>query len=377
MAEQETPAQAQAQAQGATARNALVVIAVVVTGAAVYWLSGILTPLALALFLMIMIDSFARALRRRFRFPAIAAMPLAILISVVLFCATAFVVASNAGGFLGELYGYTPKLDALLARLASAFGVAVPPTVVQLIQQLNPAVYVGQVAQAVEGFAASTFLVMIYLGFLLASRQGFERKTASLFRHPGERHNAAVVFLRIRNGVAGYLWVQTVACGIIGIGSWMVMAALGLNNALFWAFLIFIFGYIPIIGGLVGVAAPTLFGLVQFDTWWRAAVMFVALQTIGFVVGSIVYPRMQGKSLNIDPVVVLLALAFWGVVWGVPGMVLSTPLTVVAMVVLAQFAGTHWIAVMLSSDGEPLGGGHTAARVRAETHEEVGAVTQS
>ena len=64
-------------AQGSTTRNALVVIAVVVTGAAVYWLSAILTPLALALFLMIMIDSFARVLRPRLKFPAIAAMPLA------------------------------------------------------------------------------------------------------------------------------------------------------------------------------------------------------------------------------------------------------------------------------------------------------------
>ncbi len=355
MAEQDQPA------PGSTGRNALVVIAVVVCGAAIYWLSGILTPLALALFLMVMIDSFTRVLRRRLKFPTIAAMPLAILISVVLFCAAAYVVASNAGGFLGELYGYAPKLDGLIARVASAFGVAVPPTVAQLIQQLNPALYIGRVAQAVEGFAASTFLVMIYLGFLLASRQGFERKTVKLFRNPGDRHNAAVVFLRIRNGVEGYLWVQTVACGIIAIGSWGVMAMVGLNNALFWAFLIFIVGYIPIIGGLVGVAAPTLFALVQFDNWWRAAAMFVGLQMIGFVVGSIVYPRMQGKSLNIDPVVVLLALAFWGVVWGVPGMILSTPLTVVAMVVLAQFAGTRWIAVMLSSDGEPLGGGRTVA----------------
>jgi AI-2 transport protein TqsA len=373
MAEQDLPA----QALGATGRNALVVIATVVIGAAVYWLSAILTPLALALFLMIMIDSFARVLRRRFKFPHIAAMPLAILISVGLFGGAAYVVASNAAGFVGELYGYAPKLDAVIARLAGLVGIAVPPTVLQLIQQINPAGYIGQVAQAAEGFAASAFLVMIYLGFLLASRQGFERKTASLFHHPGERHNAAVVFLRIRNGIEGYLWVQTVACGIIGIGSWIVMAALGLNNALFWAFLIFIFGYIPIIGGLVGVAAPTLFGLVQFDHWWRAAVMFVALQTIGFVVGSIVYPRMQGKSLNIDPVVVLLALAFWGVIWGIPGMILSTPLTVVAMVVLAQFAGTRWIAVMLSSDGEPLGGGHSAARAHADTQDEVAVVTQS
>ncbi len=83
---------------------------------------------------------------------------------------------------------------------------------------------------------------------------------------------------------------------------------MALDNALFTGLPDrFIIGYIPIVGGLVGVAAPTLFAMVQFHGWWRTVIMVVALQTIGFVVGSIVYPRMQGKSLNIDPVVVLMA----------------------------------------------------------------------
>jgi predicted PurR-regulated permease PerM len=71
------------------------------------------------------------------------------------------------------------------------------------------------------------------------------------------------------------------------------------------------------------------------------------------IVGNIIYPRMQGRSLNIDPVVVLLALAFWGAVWGLAGAFLSTPLTVALMVIMAQFDGTRWIAVILSADGDP------------------------
>ena len=71
------------------------------------------------------------------------------------------------------------------------------------------------------------------------------------------------------------------------------------------------------------------------------------------IVGNVIYPRMQGRSLNIDPVVVLLALAFWGAVWGLPGAFLSTPLTVALMVIMAQFDGTRWIAVILSADGDP------------------------
>jgi Predicted permease len=103
----------------------------------------------------------------------------------------------------------------------------------------------------------------------------------------------------------------------------------------------------------VAVAAPPLFALVQFDTYWQAIVLFGVLQAIGMIVGNVIYPRMQGRSLNIDPVVVLLALAFWGAVWGLPGAFLSTPLTVALMVIMAQFDGTRWIAVILSADGDP------------------------
>ena len=74
---------------------------------------------------------------------------------------------------------------------------------------------------------------------------------------------------------------------------------------------------------------------------------------IGVIIGNVIYPRMQGRSLNIDPVVVLVSLAFWSAIWGVTGAFLSTPLTVMAMVVLAQFDGSRWIAVILSADGDP------------------------
>jgi hypothetical protein len=72
---------------------------------------------------------------------------------------------------------------------------------------------------------------------------------------------------------------------------------------------------------------------VQFESLWPAIILFIALQLIGMFVGNVIYPRMQGRSLNIDPVAVLLALAFWGAIWGLAGAFLSTPLTVMIMII--------------------------------------------
>jgi predicted PurR-regulated permease PerM len=91
----------------------------------------------------------------------------------------------------------------------------------------------------------------------------------------------------------------------------------------------------------------------EFDGVTRAIILVAGLEAVHFVVSHVVQPRMQGRSLNLDPIVVLLALAFWGAVWGVVGAFLSTPLTVVAMAILAEFRSSRPIAVLLSSDGKP------------------------
>lgn len=345
-------------------RNALVILATIAGGVVLYLLSDILTPLALALFLAVMIDGFARVLQARL--PGVsnrAAVPLAVVLSMVIFGGAAFFIADNATSFAAQLVTYAPKLNGLIARVAGMMGMDVPPTITQLVQRLDPASHLGQVARGLQSFASTAAFVLVYLGFILASRKGWERKAVNLFANREERQDAVAAFLRIRNGVEQYLWVQTVTGLMIAVASWLAMFAIGLDNALFWAILIFIASYIPVVGGIVAVALPPIFALVQFDGLWQAAVLFGVLQAIGMFVGNVVQPRMQGRSLNMDPIVLLLALAFWSVLWGLPGAFLSTPLTTVMMVILVQFQGTRWIAVLLSADGDPgqLKGGHAPA----------------
>ncbi|UTP39730.1 AI-2E family transporter [Phenylobacterium sp. LH3H17] len=340
--------------QPTVTRTATVILAVIACGATLYWLRSILTPLALAVFLAVMIDGFARVIRSRLPWVSErTALPAAIVLSVLLFGGSTFVIAENATSFVGQLVAYTPRLNGLIAQVAGLLGIDVPPTVSELFVRLNPSAYLADVAKGLQGFASDAFFILIYLGFIIASRRGFQRKVVGLFPHHAERTEAMAAFRRIRDGVERYLWVQTVTGLIIAVASWIAMAVMGLDNAIFWAFLIFIASYIPVIGGAVGILAPPIFALIQFPTFWPAVILLGVLQAIQFVVGNIILPRMQGDSLNMDPVVVLLSLAFWGALWGMAGMFLSTPLTVMAMVILAQFRGTRWLAVLLSADGEP------------------------
>ena len=251
--------QAPPAAPSSTARNALILIAAVAAGFALYALHGILTPLALALFLMVIIDGFSRVLRQRL--PQLSerlAFILAIVLTVVGFVGAAALVAADAGQFLGQIVTDLPRLNRVIAEVGPHVGMHAAPTMDELLHQLDPARYVGAVAQALQGFASGAVLVMIYLGFLFASRQGVRHKTDRLFIDPEEREGARQAFTHIRNGIERYLWVQTVTGLMIAAFSGVVIALVGMDNALFWAFLILVASYVPIIGGLVALILPCL-----------------------------------------------------------------------------------------------------------------------
>jgi predicted PurR-regulated permease PerM len=330
------------------------IVAVILVGGALWALRRIVEPFVLAVFLLIMVDGLARSIARRApRVPRPLALPAAMALIVGAVAVTVWLSANNIADFVAQAPRYEARLDALLFTGAQRFGLSNTPTTASLIHEINPAHYAGVIAPAAGHFGEGAVFTLIYLGFLVASRGGFSDKGARLFRTEAGRAEFLRVFERIRGGVERYLWVQTLVGLVITGLSAVLMLALGLSHVGFWCVLIFMTNYIPAIGAAVGVLFPAVFGLVEFDEVWRSGALLVGLEAVHFLVSHVLQPRMQGRSLNLDPIVVLLALAFWGALWGLVGAFLSTPLTVVMLAIFAEFGATRPVAVLLSSDGRP------------------------
>lgn len=336
-----------------TTARAVTLIAVILSGAALYVLRDIFTPLVMALFLLLMIDGFARGMRRYVAIPEGLAYFLAIFLTLAGFTATVWVISDGAAGIVAELNELPKQIDYFLLQISQDFGIRNTLTFSNIIQDFPLTEYAGRSLNLLRETASTIVFVLIYLGFLVASRAGFSRKVENLFPTPRAKSNAEEIFNRVRNGVENYLWIQTVTGIIIAVIAWGMMEAIGLNNALFWAFVIFIVCYIPILGGAIAGLAPPLFALIQLDSYIPAVILLVGLQALLFIMGNLVQPRMQSDRENIDPIAILLALAFWGAMWGAIGMFLSTPLAVLVMAILAEFKSTRWISVLLSADGNP------------------------
>jgi predicted PurR-regulated permease PerM len=159
------------------------------------------------------------------------------------------------------------------------------------------------------------------------------------------------VIAEIDHDIRIYMGVKTLASTITAALSWAIMTFVGLDFAEFWALLIFLFNFIPNIGSLIATALPTVLALAQFDTLRPFAIVGIGVTAVQLLVANVIEPNLTGKSLNMSPLVVMLALVLWGMMWGAVGMLLCVPITAVIMIILSHFPSTRWIPILLSKDG--------------------------
>jgi len=261
-------------------------------------------------------------------------------------------VSRNLGQVMAAAPAYEQNLLRLANQAAGLFGLEEVTDVRVLFEGLNLTGVIRGVTTGLMAVIGSLGTVGIYTVFLLLEKQHLDRKIAALF--PDVEREALVhrILQRIGQEIQSYIWLKTIFSLATSLATYVVMRAVGLDLAEFWALLIFALNFIPYIGAWLGVIFPALLALLQFETLTPFLVTTGALTLIQFTGGSIIEPRIMGTGLNVSPVVMLLSLALWGAIWGVVGMFLAVPLAVVVMIVCSHFEATRPIAVLLSADGE-------------------------
>ena len=338
----------------AVLRNASVFMAVTLVLFLVRFFQAIVTPLVVATFLLLIIDAVSRAMQRRLPgAPEWVRGGVAGAVILIGFAAIGGLLAIEAPPFAGEIHGLGPKLDDLLARACALVGAA-PITVRQIFQGADPAHFLARVFLTARSLVSYGVLVIIYFGFLVASRAAFGRKLDQLSSNEERRMGARRVTSSVRDAVERYVRLQTLKALMIALVAFGLMAALGIHDGLFIAFLVFLAAYVPIVGSVAGAIFPGLMALAQYDDLIHPALMVAILGTAAFLIDNVLMPKLQGDELNIDPLLVLISIGFWGVILGAPGVFLSTPLTVTVMAIAAEFESTRWLAVLLSRDGHPV-----------------------
>jgi AI-2 transport protein TqsA len=336
-----------------------IAIAQIITGIAaamalLYFLSSILIPLVIAFVLVVLVDAVVMFINTRWpgapKWVVSAAAGLVVILSA---SGGMFVLAQGAVQVVQQGPALLDRIDGLVQNASRSLHLKEPLGLQSLVGSVSIPQIAGSILETVQGIAGAILLIVIYFGFMVAGRRRISRKIDAVAGTSERKVAIKGIIWRIAADIRTYLWVQAVTGVFLAAAAAAVMIAVGLDNVLFWTVIFFLLTFIPNIGVTVGSIAPALFALLQFDSIWPAIAIFAVIQVAAFVVGNLVYPRMQADTQNIDPVTTILALSLWTFLWGLPGAFLAVPMTLMVMMAFAQFEGTKWVAAALSNDGKP------------------------
>ncbi len=330
----------------------------VVIAAGSWWLLGqlatVLRPMLVAVFLGYVLLPYYRRLRRR--------LPAGVAVGL-LAGATTLLLAGLASAVYGSLLGFRDEVPLLQDAAAAAVRRAV-----DAVNRTVPAWAHGapgrpaeeavaglltegtkQAVNAAAGGMVEALTAGLYLVFLLIESERFGRRVRAAY--PPDRADRILHAAgRINAAIISYLKAKVKSSLVLTVPVWAVLTALGLKYAFLWAILTFLCNFIPYLGSVVAYSLPVGFAFLQLDPGARPVLAAGFLLLFHVASATVIEPTILGRAVGLSPLVILAALSVWGLLWGLPGMFLAVPLTVVLKLAAENIDATRPAARLLSGD---------------------------
>lgn len=316
---------------------------------------SLLIPIVVAIFIWHLLNTVNNFMQRlpymTTRFPPWVSRVLALIVVAIMVKILINIITNNVNDVIMASSRYQENLSHIFIKIDNYFHIKILANLESFIKSLSVQGLIVNIYAVFTTITSSAVLIALYVAFLFVEQHYFKQKMDALFFRTSHRELVDNIINHIVKDTQTYLGIKTILSLITATASWGIMKWVGLDFAEFWALLIFFLNFIPNIGAIVATAFPALLALIQFDNWLPFVIITSGITAVQFTVGNLVEPRYLSKSLNLSPLVILIALAFWGSMWGVLGMFLSVPITVMMMIIFAHFNTTRPIAILLSQDG--------------------------
>jgi len=246
-------------------------------------------------------------------------LSLVLIITVLSFVSN--IITSNINYLAQSLDKYEPNVDAIINQLDELLKIDVRERLKGYSGNLQFGAILRSLFASLTGIISNAFMIILYAVFILLEEDNFRPKLQAIFVGKDQNQRVDMLLEKIGGSVSSYLRLKTLVSLITGIGS------------------------------LVGTVFPAIFCLFQFGEFLPSILVLSIVGLIQLLVGNFLEPKLMGSSMNISPLVTILSLSIWGAIWGITGMILSVPITVIMIIVLSQFEKTKPVAIMLSEKG--------------------------
>jgi AI-2 transport protein TqsA len=336
-----------------------------------YWLRPVLVPFVLSVFLVCGIAPLLDLIQQRLRAPRVAAVAITFLLGIALMAILWLVIWLSVASLVRDADTYRQRFDELVARVSAVLPEAsvgrndrqsadalVPlapqdpdseaePDPAQQgadIRDLTGRYFragVTQISTALMDFFGSGTVVLIFMFFLLLGGSS-------------EAIPRSGIWMEIESKIRSYLVTKTVISAVTATAFGFVLWLFGIPLSVVFALLAFLLNFIPNIGPIIACLLPLPLIVLSPDLSLTAMIAVIALASlIQFVSGNVVEPKIMGDSFELHPVVILLTLMIWGMLWGIIGMILATPVTAAMKILLDRFDRTRPIAALLAGRFSP------------------------
>ncbi len=282
----------------------------------------------------------------------VASMAAVLLISGALLALSALVLA-QLNSVITIALTYADQGQRAVAELFRWMGADVEDAILNSVRSIEITGWLRSAAGQAGNLLSATVLVSLFVGFLFAERVWFSTKLVNLLGDAQKAERVGNIMGSIIRRVNHYLLVKTAVSAVTGLMVWAVMMIFGLELAVAMGVLTFVMNYIPNIGSIIATLLVTLVAYVQVDDVSTAGLIFALTAVVQFVNGNVIDPMLMGRALRLSSFGIIISLAFWGAVWGVPGMFLSVPIMVAVMIVCSHIPGLRPVAILLSREGLP------------------------
>lgn len=204
----------------------------------------------------------------------------------------------------------------------------------------------GATIDLVTSTLSMVLLIVFFVVLLLYGSINFEEFLSKGFFK--NKISSTKLFLKIERDMIRFVGVKFLVSLFTGLGFTIACLVFGVSFPIFWGLFAFAINFVQMIGSVISVVVISVFALIEIDPSLNLLLFVLSVTGVQVLFGAILEPIFMGKTFSINVITVVVMLSIWGFIWGIPGLIMSIPITVMIKIALDKFQSTKLISKLLS-----------------------------
>ncbi len=204
----------------------------------------------------------------------------------------------------------------------------------------------GSSLNIAQKFVTQVLMMFFFMILLLAGSVDMQKLMNSTVVK--RKSSSIKTMLKIEKSIVKFIWVKFLLSAFTGLGFGLACWGFDVSFPFFWGLFAFAINFVQMVGSVIATVVCGLFGIAEIDSTGTLLAFWLVLTGTQVLFGGILEPIFMGKTFSINTVTVLVMLMLWGFIWGVPGLIMSIPITVLIKTILEQNERTAGIAKVMS-----------------------------